>query len=44
MIKFNIEDLNLVISSYLENDKDFINPCKIINNKDKNYTLKIQFK
>ena len=37
---FNIEELNLTINSYLANDKDFIIPCKIIDNKEKNYTLK----
>ena len=37
---FNYENLNLTISSITSNDKLYIIPCKVINNKEKNYTLK----
>ena len=37
---FNFENLILTISSDMENDKDYSIPCKVINNKEKNYTLK----
>ena len=37
---FNYENLSLTIKSDIDNDKEYNVSCKVINNKEKNYTLK----